>query len=266
MLLNLALHPAQAAQLPISAAKITTVTVGDRCTAKVSVTNGVISGAQATKVTVSGLEADCEGLDLELTLFDEGGAAIPAATVTVLSLVPDADGSVSVSVGSYAPSAVAGAAVTIGSWGVPAFWEDTPPAVLPLLSCEGVDAVTKATKPCTASVEHYHAWTANWPNPPDTYTFQVKVETSSATDVEWQVTINLAHEDMKVVTNRAKSNGDIVLMNTAAQVCSSAVLVVGGNSSNGFKFINAGSPRIAYLMGASKASGDVNEGLLFNCG
>ncbi|WP_157607272.1 hypothetical protein [Sanguibacter suarezii] len=255
MLLNLALYPAQAAQLPISGAKITTVTtVADRCTAQVSVTNGVIPGAQATTVTVSGLQADCEGRVLELTLFDKSGVEITTASAPLGSGT-----SQSVTVKApYAPLAVNGAAVTIGSWGVPAGWKYTPPATVPAVSCAVLNDPT-GTKTCAATKFAIGAWSVP-PIDMNNIVFNV-TSPSAATDVEWEVTINLADPMFKVYVLSAV--GANVRLAPGWTCSSMPMLVLRGLQGANTDRVGGGHEAGVWLQGKTVSTPTAGE--IFNC-
>ena len=251
MLLNLALNPAQAAQLPISGAKITTVTtVADRCTTAVSVTHGAITGSTANTVTVNGLAARCVGRALALTLFDKEGEVIRSAAVP--SLTPDANGSVSISVDSYAPAAVAGAAVTIGPWGVPATWTYAPPIV----SCR---VINNPSKTCSATQVGF----AVWPEPsPTTYYLQFRVESATVTrDDEWEITVNLADPSLRLLATHIKALDNNVVLAPGWSCSTMPLLVLRGKG--GSQYVGDWAKVWVGLEGTSLVSQD--SGHLVTC-
>ncbi|SDD29804.1 hypothetical protein SAMN05216410_3138 [Sanguibacter gelidistatuariae] len=254
VLLGLALRPAQAAQLPVAAAKITAVTLTGRCTPTLSAGNGPVTGSQATTVTVAGLGTGCGGRVLALTLFGTGGAALTTANVT---LAAGASGSVTVTVPAYTPATVAGAAATIGSWGVPVTWTNTVPPVLPLVGCK---VLNDPSKTCTATLTNFESWGGP---PPTEYNVYFTVASDSLTkNAEWQITINLADPSLLLLATRMNSNNAVML--APGWACSSMpLLVLRGQSGPGTQYVGGGSTVVTWLHGTSVPS--QSNGTLFAC-
>lgn len=256
LVLGLALRPAAAAQLGLRPASLTSVAVADRCTPAVAVANGTVTGARSTTVLVTGLGNGCGGRVVALTLFGANGAALSSVTTT---LPAGTAGSATVIVPSYAPASVTGAATTVGTWGVPATWTYTPPAVVPAVSCAVLNDPT-GLKTCTASNLRVEAW--GYPRL-DTYNFYVTVSSASTTEVEWQITINLADPALAFEANLADSNNAVLL--APGWSCSARpMLVLRGQSGPGTKFVGNGKTVTVWMQGRSSAV-PTTGGSLFNC-
>lgn len=256
VLLAVALSPAQAAQLPIAPAKITAVVLTGRCTPTVTTANGPVTGSQATTVTVTGLGTGCGGRVIALTLFGTGGSALTTATVT---LAANQGSSVTITVPTYAPASVAGAAATVGSWGVPATWTYTPPAVVPLVSCQVLNDPT-GQQTCTAVKTSFDSWGGT---PNTEYNLYVTVSSTAPTrNVEWQITLNLADPSLNLLATRMNSNNAVML--APGWTCSSMpLLVLRGQSGPNTQYVGGGSNVSVWLHGTSVAS--QSNGSLFAC-
>ena len=256
VVLGVALRPAAAAQLGLRPATMTSVAVADRCTPAVAMVNGTVTGGQATTVLVTGLGSGCGGRALALTLFGANGAALTSVRTT---LPAGASGSATVVVPSYAPASVSGAAATVGTWGVPATWTYTPPAVVPTVSCAVLNDPT-GLKTCTTSNLRVEAW--GYPRL-DTYNFYVTVASPSTTEVEWQITINLADPALAFEANLADSNNAVQLA-PGWGCLARPMLVLRGQSGPGTKFVGNGKTVTVWMQGRSSAV-PVTGGSLFNC-
>ena len=254
--------PAAAAQLALSEARMTSVSLGERCTPAVTATSEMETEAQTTEVTVAGLGGACGERDLALTLFSTSGAALTSATA---SLAADADDSVTVTVPAYSPADVAGAAVTIGTWGIPATWaytppESAPPTSAPLVSCTVLNDPT-GTKTCDVTDVRVDAW--GYPQL-NTFNFYATVTSPSASaDVEWQLTINLAHPDLQVNANLADSNNGVAL--APGWSCSALpILELRGQADVSTQYVGGGSTVTVWMQGRAAPS-PTSGGSLFNC-
>lgn len=256
--LGLGLRPASAAQLPMSAASMTTVSLADRCTPSVSVSagGGTGTGATATSVTVTGLGALCGGRDLSLTLVGAEGAPLTEATTT---LPAGATGSVTVTVPAFPPGSVVGAAVTIGSWGIPVTEVRAAPPVLPLASCAVLGDPSGLTT-CSATPTSVVPW--GYPRL-DQYNLYVTVTSPATTaTVEWEVTINLADPSLLLVATRGNSNNAVAV--APGWTCASMPhLVLRGQSGPGTQHVGGGSSVTVWLHATSVAS--QSSGSLFSC-
>ena len=263
VLLALILQPAAAAQLPLHPASLSSTSITDRCTQAVTATSGTVTAGRSATVEVDGLGTACGGRDLALTLFGEGGAAVTSGTT---SLAADTSGSNTVSVPDYAPADVAGAAVTVGTWGVPAGWTYTPPATdpdpvtEPLVSCTVLNDPT-GTKTCDVTDVRIDAW--GYPEL-DNYNFYATVTSpSESEDVEWQLTINLEHPDLKLLANLAESNNGVTL--APGWSCSAMpMLELRGQADVNTKYVGGDKTVTVWLQGKA-SSGPATGGSLFNC-
>ena len=255
VLLGVALRPGAAAHLPVHPVSMTSLSLAERCTQAVA-TNTEATAGQATSVVVTGLGAECGGLDLDLTLYGQGGTALTSVTTT---LAADASDSATVSVPAYAPADVAGAAVTIGTWGVPATWTHTPSVPLPLVTCTVLNDPT-GTKTCEATDVRIDSW--GYPTP-NNYNLYATVRSPSATaDVEWQVTINLAGSELPFTANHADSNNAVAL--APGWGCSSMpTLELRGQSGPDTQFVGGEKTVTIWLHG--KYSTTPATGNLFTC-
>lgn len=261
LLLALTLHPAAAAQLPLDPGNLSSASLSDRCTRAVTAAAGTVSGGQSSEVEVRGLGAACGGRDLALTLFNQAGTAVTSGSV---SLAADAGGSATVSVPGYKPADVAGAAVTIGTWGVPADWTYTPPVTEPsdepLVSCTVLNDPT-GTKTCDVTDVRIDAW--GWPEP-DNYNFYATVTSpSESEDVEWQLSVNLEHPDLKLIANVGDSNNGVAL--APGWSCSSLpTLELRGQADVNTKYVGGDKTVTVWVQGKA-SSGPASGGNLFNC-
>lgn len=254
--LGLTLRPAAAAQLPLREARMTSVSIADRCTPIVSTTNGTVTGGRATTVLLTGLGTRCGGRVVALTLFGPNGAALTSGTTT---LPASTSGSGTVIVGSYAPADIAGAAMTVGTWGVPATWTYTPPATVPPVSCTVLNDPT-GTKTCAATDFEIGAW--GYPQLDTNNIIFYVTSPSPATDVEWQVTINLADPMFKVYARLA--DGQNVRLAPGWSCSSMPMLVLRGRSDTGTQYVGGGNRAGVWLQGKA-TSGPTAGGNLFNC-
>lgn len=250
------LRPAAAAQLPTTQAKITSVSVSDRCTPTVAATNGTITGSTATTVLLTGLGAGCGGRSVSLTLFGTTGAAL---TTAITTLPAGATGSATVVVPAYSPVGVAGAAVTVGTWGVPATWAYSPPVAVPTVSCRVLNDPT-GTKTCSGTNLQVDAWGS----PLHTANIYVTVVSPSTTaDVEWELSINLSDPALKVYADLADSNNAVQL--APGWSCSSMpTLALRGQSLTGTKLVGSGRTVTVWLQ-VRASSVPTSGGNLFNC-
>ena len=257
VLLGLALRPAHAAQLSLTAGNITNVSVSDRCTETVAATHGTSTGGAATTVRVTGMGEACGGRDLALTLYGQDGAVVTSTTST---LAADATDATTLIVPEYAPASVAGAAVTIGTWGVPASWTYTPPVSSPLATCTVLNDPS-GTKTCDVTDVRIESW--GYPEP-NAYNFYATVTSpSESQDVEWQVTLNLADPAFEVSTALADSNNGVQL--APGWSCSAMPTVeLRGRSDTSTQYVGGGSSYTIWMLGRS-ASEPTSGGSLFNC-
>lgn len=266
LLLAFTLNPAAAAQLPLAPGSISSASVADRCTRAVSATAGAVSSGESSTVESStvelaGLGTACGGRELALTLFGEGGEAVTSGTI---SLAAGTTGSATVAVPGYKPADVDGAAVTIGTWGVPADWTYTPPAedpaTEPLVSCTVLNDPT-GTKTCDVTDVRIDVW--GYPQP-DNYNFYATVTSpSESEDVEWQLTINMEHPDLKLAANVVDSHNGVTL--APGWSCSAMpMLEVRGQADVNTKYVGGDKTVTVWLQGKA-SSGPATGGNLFNC-
>ena len=246
VVLGIALRPAAAAQLPLRPAAMTSVSVADRCTPTATITNGVVTSAKATTVSLTGLGDRCAGRAVALTLFGAGGAVLTTVRTT---LAGGATGSATVTVPVYSPSAVSGAAVTIGTWGVPATWTYSPPTALPLVSCT---VLHKPSKTCTAIQTAFSSW-----SDPSHYAYylQFRVESQTVTrDDEWEITINLADPSLRLLATHIKASDKNVIVAPGWNCSMMPLLVLRGKG--GSQYVGDWLKAYVGLAGTSVASQD----------
>lgn len=257
VLLGLVLRPSSAARLTLNPARMTTVSVADRCTDSVAATDGEAVAGEVTTVKLTGLGSACAGQELALTLFGGDGAAL---TSTTTALAAELDDSATVIVPAYTPADVAGAAVTLGTWGVPATWTSVPPVTVPLVTCTVLNDPT-GTKTCEATNVRIESW--GYPTV-NTYNFYTTITSPSQTqDVEWQLTINLADPAFEVDTKLADSNNGVTL--APGWSCSAMpTLELRGRGDTNTQYVGGGSTVTVWMLGRA-AEGLVPGGTLFNC-
>ena len=257
MLPALTASPGAAARLPLEPANFTSVSVADRCTESVQATHETAATGKVTTVTLSGLGAACDGRELELTLYGAHGEALTSGRAPVATGNGESMG---VTVPAYTPAEVAGIAVTVGSWGVPATWSYTFPAEKPLAECTVLNDPTGA-KTCEVKDIRVDAW--GYPDI-DSYNLYATVESPSGDqDVEWELEINLADPEFKVLANLAVSNNDVTL--SPGWTCSSMpMLKLRGRDEVNSRYIGGGKTVTVWVQGKS-VSDQAGGGNLFNC-
>lgn len=256
VLLGCALRPAAAAQLPLRQAAMTSVSIAERCAPAVTATNGTVTSGRATTVLLTGLGSGCGGRVVAVTLFGARGAALTSVTTT---LPASTTGSATVIVPAYSPADVSGAAMTVGTWGVPASWTYAPPPVVPTVSCAVLNDPSGRTT-CEATNLLVEAWGGP---PLTTYNAYVTVSSTSARDVEWQITINLADPVLKLNANVMDSNNAVQL--APGWTCAARpMLVLRGQENPGTKYVGNGRTVTVWMQGKASPV-PTTGGSLFNC-
>lgn len=113
-----ALHPASAARLPLTGARLTTAAAAPCATGTLAAA-APGTARTATQVVLSDVPAACRGRAATVRLYAADGTPLAAADTTVTLA---AAASSTVTVPAYAPARVAGVAVTVGTWALPARW------------------------------------------------------------------------------------------------------------------------------------------------
>jgi hypothetical protein len=150
-----------------------------RCDDAVSVAPVRVSG-KATSVVVSGIVAACQGLGVQVRVWDP---AVKAVAFTSEVVPATGSGSLTLTGAEFTPTTTQRAYVTVDSWPVPAAWAAGP---LPLGTCAPVDP--KVTSTCeivfTGGGSDAFTW---WENG---YRFNFEIHTQAKTAFEWQATVD----------------------------------------------------------------------------
>lgn len=253
----LTLKPGAAAHLPFESGSLTSAAFAERCTKFVSATHEGDAGGKATTVTLSGLTPACDGRDLELTLYGTDGQALTTGAVPVQAHGGD---SIVVNVPVYNPAKVAGIAVTIGTWGIPAAWSYTSPVQDWMVDCKVLNDPT-GTKTCDVKDIRVEAW--GYPEV-NSYNFYATVTSpSDAEDVEWELEVNLADPEFKVLANVGDSHNGVT---TAPDwSCSSMpILKLRGRDDVNTQYVGGEKTVTVWIQGKA-VSGHTDGGNLFNC-
>lgn len=228
---------------------MTSTTAANPCTATATATNPSVSGSTTTvSLTVP---AACVTVPrtVQVTVVDSGGAH-SSASVTLSSAAQPIT-----LLTAYTPAVVLSISVTLDGWNLTTTWSYTPPRV----SCR-VKSPAGSTATCTADVRSEVRNLGFF----GTYTYYVvEVETTSATDVVWEVTFYLDDPFYNNVTDVGNSIlfPDEVRKVSCAMPPGSKQLVVDGGATGNFRQIRAStSPRVIEIVRDSPATANLLQG------
>jgi hypothetical protein len=251
-LLVAGLQTADAARLRLATTTKPAVALQSRCgTGPVTVRpTGAATAGRYTQVRVAGVDGPCRG-----------GRVVVYTTSGVVAL----DGSGTLSAGAFTastttaftpPGASTGRAyVTLDGWPVAATWNPAPVSV-PVVTCRVLHPTAGQT--CAAVVTSVVSW--GYPSATEYNAYVQVSSTSPATDVEWEVTVNLADAALPFVARSMTHNNQSQLGPgwTCAQL---PALVLTGQATSSSALVGGGRVVDVYLNGRATAG----SGSLYSC-
>lgn len=240
-----------ASALTLIGGKAPKAQIADRCTSQtVSVTTPATSGT-ASSLTVGNLDTTgCAGKTLVVAVYDPRVGSWAAAKKLEVTGIVNAATMTLTSTSSFTPSSSQKVYVTLGGWPVAGTWTYSNPSTAPLVTCV---ALNNPSLTCTATLTSLD----KWGSPYSDYNAYFAVSSPSAsTNVQWQITINLASSSFPFVARSMHHNNQSAL--GAGWTCAQMpMLVLTGQAGPNTALVGGGKTVSVYLNGhATAAAGD----------